>query len=161
MAPGCQDSERGTIKTPDSLASRRGDPLPYHRVAAGVCLRICWLLSAFVLSMTGNAVGQAYGDSLYSPHALAMRLRSKIPDLVTLPLENDLLFGVGPASATSNTLNFQPIFPFRFSRSWRIVTRTIFPLEYVEPAGVKGAAGKTGVGDINTSWFLSPSYGSN
>ena len=28
MAPGCQDSGRGAVKTPDSLASRQGDPLP-------------------------------------------------------------------------------------------------------------------------------------
>lgn len=109
----------------------------------------------------GTVAGQEYSDSLYSPHALAMRLRSKIPDLATLPLENDLFFGVGPASATNNTLNFQPIVPFPISNTWRIVTRTIIPLEYQDPAGEKGEPAKSGIGDINTSLFLSPNYESN
>jgi hypothetical protein len=119
-------------------------------------------LPALVLvGLAKMAVGQAYVDSLHSPHALAMRLRSKISDLVTLPFENDLQFGVGPASATSNTLNIQPIIPFPIGQQWRIVTRTIIPLEYEDPAGEKGAAGRSGVGDINMSFFLSPNYAAN
>ena len=121
----------------------------------------CWPLLFFLTGVAGSVLGQEYADSLHSPHALAMRLRNKVPDLVTLPLENDLQFGVGPASATSNTLNFQPVIPFPIGKSWRIVTRTIIPLEYEDPAGEKGAPGKSGVGDINTSWFLSPGYASN
>jgi hypothetical protein len=113
------------------------------------------------LAVAGAAAGQENKDSLYSPHALAMRLRSKVPDLVTLPLENDLQFGVGPVSATSNTLTFQPVIPFHIGQSWRIVTRTLIPFVYEDPAGEKGAPGKSGIGDINTSWFLSPAYASN
>ena len=112
-------------------------------------------------SLAKTAVGQEYADSLHSPHALAMRLRSKVSDLVTLPLENDLQFGVGPASATSNTLNIQPVIPFPISKQWRVVTRTIIPFEYEDPAGEKQAPGRSGVGDINTSWFLSPNYKAN
>jgi hypothetical protein len=121
----------------------------------------CWSLLFLMTVVAGTVVGQEYVDSLHSPHALAMRLKSKIPDLVTLPLENDLLFGVGPASATNNTLNLQPIIPFSIDQSWRIVTRTIVPLTYEDPAGEKGMPGKSGIGDINTSWSLSPADESN
>lgn len=90
-----------------------------------------------------------------------MRLRSKVPDLITLPLENDLQYGAGVAKAASNTLNFQPIVPFPIDRSWRVVTRTILPLLYMDLAGDRGAPGKSGLGDINMSFFLSPRYSSN
>jgi hypothetical protein len=68
---------------------------------------------------------------------------------------------VGPASATTNTLNIQPIIPIPLSSQWRLVTRTIIPLEYEDPAGAKGSSGRSGVGDINMSWFLGPNYKAN
>lgn len=55
--------------------------------------------------------------------------------LVAFPVENDLQFGPRTGAATSNALNFQPIIPFRADPLRKIATRTIIPVEYVDPAG--------------------------
>jgi hypothetical protein len=120
------------------------------------------MLALVLLSGGGQVFAQeANGGSVPSKHDLAMRLRSKVSDLITLPFENDLQFGVGPARTTTNTLNIQPIVPFPLSGAWRIVTRTIVPVEYESPELAQGMPGKKGMGDVNLSCFLSPNFKAN
>lgn len=120
------------------------------------------MLVLLLLSGSSRVFAQdAFGDMFSSKHDLAMRLRSKVSDLITLPVEDDLQFGVGHASATTNTLNIQPIVPFPLSGAWRIVTRTIVPVEFESPALAQGMPGKKGMGDVNLSCFLSPNFKEN
>ena len=94
-----------------------------------------------------------------SKHELAMQLKSRVSNLITLPLENDLEFGVGSWDGTRNTLNIEPVVPFPLHNSkWRLVTRTILPLVYEDPAGAKDASGRSGIGDINMSCWVAPDH---
>jgi hypothetical protein len=52
--------------------------------------------------------------------------------LISLPLQNNTNFGVGPGDDVQNVLNIQPVVPLRLSEDWNLITRTIAPVIYPE-----------------------------
>jgi len=90
--------------------------------------------------------------------------QNPVASMISVPFQNNILFGVGPDNDTVNVLNIQPVIPFRLNEEWNLITRTIAPLLYVPdlvsglpelPAGISG--GDTfGLGDINFSFYFSP-----
>ena len=86
---------------------------------------------------------------------LAKQLQNPIAELVSVPLQNNWDFGIGPADAMRYTLNVQPVIPFSLNDNWNLITRTIMPVIYAE-SPTKGGRDKSGLGDILQSFFLSP-----
>ena len=111
------------------------------------------------LLLVSNSTVQAADED-----QLRKAAQNPIADLISLPFQNNTFFGIGPNDDTVNVLNIQPVIPFHLNSEWNLVTRTIVPLLYVPdlvsglpelPAGITG--GDTfGLGDINTTLFLSP-----
>jgi hypothetical protein len=87
---------------------------------------------------------------------LARAAQNPIADMISLPLQNNTNFGVGPGDDVQNILNIQPVVPFKLSENWNLITRTIFPVIY-QPELVPGTGSEFGLGDINTTLFFSPS----
>jgi hypothetical protein len=93
---------------------------------------------------------------------LAKKLQNPVADLISVPIQNNWDFGIGPANAMQYTANIQPVIPFSISEDWNIITRTILPVIYREPldknplapAGVRDS--HAGLGDTTQSFFLSP-----
>jgi hypothetical protein len=86
---------------------------------------------------------------------IAKKLANPIADLISMPLQSNWDFGIGPEHAMRYTLNVQPIIPFSISKDWNVITRTIVPVIYAE-SPVKGGNDRTGLGDILQSFFFSP-----
>jgi hypothetical protein len=86
---------------------------------------------------------------------LAKKLANPIASLISVPIQYNLDFGIGPADATKSIVNIQPVIPFSLNRNWNLITRTIFPLIYAE-APAAGFDSASGLGDIVQSFFLSP-----
>ena len=117
--------------------------------------RICLVAAALPL-LTTAAFGQQQGD-------LAKASQNPVANLISLPFQNNIQFGVGPDNQTANVLNIQPVIPVGLG-DWNLINRTIVPLIYlpdltsgldVLPAGVEGGSA-FGLGDINYTGFLSP-----
>jgi len=117
---------------------------------------------AFIATMT-NAVATP-GDAPASGSAgkpdaagtsLALKLHNPIADMVTVPMENNFEFSSDSRHALTYTLNVQPVIPFHLNQDWLLVTRTIIPFISQE-AVVADERDKTGLGDINQSFFVSP-----
>lgn len=100
--------------------------------------------------------------------ALRKASQNPVADIVSLPLQNNILFGVGPEDETANVLNIQPVIPINIG-NWNLINRTIIPVIYLPeatvglpelPEGGKGGAfeigSEFGLGDINHTVFLSP-----
>jgi len=97
-------------------------------------------------------------------NAEALRKQSQNPvsNLISVPIQENWNFNVGPADRTQNVVNLQPVIPFSVSKNWNLITRWITPIIY-QPLPVPQPTGpplqKTGVyglGDLNPSFFLSP-----
>ncbi len=86
---------------------------------------------------------------------LAKAAQNPVADMISLPLQNNTNFGIGPGNDVQNVLNIQPVIPLELNESWNLITRTIAPVIY-QPELVQGTGSEFGLGDINMSLFLSP-----
>jgi len=87
---------------------------------------------------------------------LAKKLNNPVANLISVPLQSNWDFGIGPAEdAMRYTLNIQPVIPISISTDWNLITRTIVPVVYAE-SPIPGGPNKGGLGDTTQSLFLSP-----
>jgi hypothetical protein len=88
---------------------------------------------------------------------LAQKLANPIADLISVPIQSNFDYGVGPGDGTIWRTNIQPVIPFSISEDWNLISRTILPVidqEGIAPAG--DALDASGLGDIVQSFFFSP-----
>lgn len=87
--------------------------------------------------------------------ALAKKLQNPVASLISVPIQNNWDFGIGPANAMRYTANIQPVVPVSLSEDWNLITRTILPVVYAE-SPVAGGRDVSGLADVVQSFFLSP-----
>lgn len=63
---------------------------------------------------------------------LAKKLSNPVASLISVPLQSNWDFGIGPDSAMQYTVNIQPVIPFSISKDWNLITRTIMPVIHAE-----------------------------
>jgi len=96
--------------------------------------------------------------------ALAKAVQNPVASLISVPLQNNTNFDIGPNNRTQNILNIQPVIPVRVSNSWNLIMRIITPVIYQPsiPSLVFQSntpfnhLGTLGLGDMNPTFFLSP-----
>jgi hypothetical protein len=113
----------------------------------------------------GNATAPgaaAAGGAEIDQSTLAKQANNPIANLISVPVEDDWDFGLGPAHATRYLANIQPVIPFSLNEDWNLITRTIIPVIDRQalvnspnaPANLR--QNQSGLGDIEQSFFLSP-----
>jgi len=111
---------------------------------------------AFSLLLATSVVAQDAED-------LAKAAQNPVAAMISLPLQNNTLFDVGPNNDTANVLNIQPVIPFTVGKL-NIINRTIAPVIYLPdvtagipelPEGI-GDGSTFGLGDINHTVYFSP-----
>ncbi len=111
---------------------------------------------------TPSSAGGAGADQASSEAELAMKLQNPIASLISVPIQNNWDFGIGPASAMRYTANIQPVIPVSISKNWNLIIRTIMPVIYAEAvsdnplASASARQSHSGLGDITQSFFFSP-----
>ena len=88
--------------------------------------------------------------------ALAKAAQNPIADLISFPIQNNTAFGIGPYQRAQNELLIEPVIPLHITKDWNLITRTIWP-QIVQPDSTQPTQGWTGFGDLNPSFFFSPS----
>jgi hypothetical protein len=96
--------------------------------------------------------------------ALAKAVQNPVASLISVPLQNNTNFDIGPNDRTQNILNIQPVIPVRVSKNWNLIMRIITPIIYqpsiasvVIPSNTPlNHLGTLGLGDMNPTFFLSP-----
>ena len=111
----------------------------------------------------GSAAGEAQAQDQVAE--LAKKLNNPLAALISVPIQNNWDFGLGPAHAMQYKANLQPVIPVSISEHWNLILRTIMPVIYQE-ALVDGPLarfapkemGKShyGLGDTTQSFFFSP-----
>jgi hypothetical protein len=111
-----------------------------------------------VANLAAANTAQAQGDDL------AKAAQNPVAAMISLPFQNNTLFGVGPNDDTANVLNIQPVIPVTVG-SWNIINRTIAPVIYLPdlaagvaevPSQIRSGNDKFGLGDINHTVYFSP-----
>jgi len=87
---------------------------------------------------------------------LAKQAQNPVANLISLPLQNNTNFGIGPDDETQNILNIQPVWPVSINDKWNLITRTILPV-VSQPDILTGGEGRVdGLGDATFTGFFSP-----
>ena len=89
--------------------------------------------------------------------------QNPISNLISVPVQNNNNFNIGPDDRTQDILNIQPVIPVRLNQNWNLISRIITPIIYqptvsepAVPGGQPVDQGAYGFGDLNPSFFLSP-----
>ncbi len=89
---------------------------------------------------------------------LVKKLQNPVANLISVPLQYNADFDIGPKNATKSTLNIQPVIPITLNKNWNLITRTIVPVVYVDSTA-NGVNSQFGLGDTLQSFFFSPANG--
>jgi len=108
---------------------------------------------------------------------LQKAVQNPVASLISVPVQNNSNFGIGPLDRTQNVLNIQPVIPIRASENWNLIIRWIVPViwqpapgtanlevfgieentpPYLAAQAVQKSAGVFGFGDMTPSFFFSP-----
>jgi hypothetical protein len=111
----------------------------------------------------GTQVGsQATPAAAANSDELRKAAQNPVASLISVPVQNNNNFGIGPSDRTQDVLNIQPVIPLSISKDWNLITRWIMPIIYQpvpvpQPPGPPAQqTGVYGLGDMNPSFFLSP-----
>lgn len=86
---------------------------------------------------------------------LAKQLSNPVASLVSVPFQFNWEQNVGPSDLTRFILNVQPVMPFSVNEDVNLIARVIAPL-ISQPPLVEDGEPTFGIGDLTTSFFVSP-----
>jgi hypothetical protein len=86
---------------------------------------------------------------------LAKKTQNPVADLISVPIQNNFNFNAGPYNQTQTVINIQPVIPITLNEDFNLITRTILPV-VDQPDPVTNTS-QFGLGNLNTTLFLSPS----
>ncbi len=112
-------------------------------------------LTALLLTTMITLLLSAHTYAEQTNEELAKKTQNPLADLISVPFQNNLNFGLGPHNRAQNILNIQPVVPFHLTKDINLITRTIVPI-IRQPDLTKDSGDTNGLGDINLSLFFSP-----
>jgi hypothetical protein len=131
---------------------------------SGILRLVAFLLCALPLVAQDTPIGtpgtevatEATPAAATNTDALRKAAQNPVASLISVPVQNNDNFGIGPDDRTQNVLNIQPVIPARVSERWNLITRIITPIIYQPTVSKPINQGAFGFGDLNPTFFLSP-----
>ena len=116
------------------------------------------LLTPICLNAAGVSGDAAIAEAEQSDGVedAAMKAQNPLADIISMPLQWNTDFDIGPNDETGSTLNIQPIYPVNLDKGWTLINRAIVPLPKSVPASGPGSDRVTGLGDITMMNWFSP-----
>ena len=90
-----------------------------------------------------------------SAQELADKLANPVASLISVPLQNNLNYGIGPFNGSKYTINIQPVIPFKLTENLNLITRYILPV--VDQQDITGEnTHEFGLSDATVTAFFAP-----
>jgi hypothetical protein len=142
---------------------------------------LCVALFAALLTSAPSARSQSpqsTAQSSENTEDLQKATQNPVASLISVPIQDNSNFGIGPFNRNQNVLNIQPVIPTRISENWNLIVRWITPFIWQPAPGtanlevygiventpayflaqdVQKTAGVYGLGDMTPTFFFSPS----
>lgn len=84
--------------------------------------------------------------------------QNPVASLISVPIQENWNFDIGPNNRTQNIMNIQPVIPASLGQNWNLIVRWITPIVW-QPIPSTTQQGYYGLGDMNPSFFISPKKG--
>ena len=125
------------------------------------------LTSLFLVTLVTLSVMAAV--PVFADSDLAKKSQNPIGNMISLPMQNNTYFGVGPSEEWANSFQFQPVYPVNLGKI-NLINRAIIPINYLAeqevtvPVRTQVNTGFVefdvdsvgGLGNITYQGFLSP-----
>jgi hypothetical protein len=112
-------------------------------------------IAALLCSISTFCQNQQQSGGGASTEDLQKQTQNPVASLISVPIQNNANFDVGPFGRTQDILNIQPVIPARITENWMLITRIIQPIVW-QPYATQNTGGEFGFGDMNPTFFLSP-----
>ncbi|WP_163400154.1 hypothetical protein [Flavobacterium fluviatile] len=90
-----------------------------------------------------------------SAQELADKLANPVASLISVPLQNNLNYGIGAFNGSKYVINVQPVIPFKLSDNLDLITRYILPV--VDQRNITGEnTHEFGLSDATVTAFFAP-----
>ena len=135
------------------------------------------MLCVFI-SCGASAWAQQAAPATGGTEDLAKASQNPVASMISVPIQNNSNFGIGPYDRTQNVLNIQPVIPIKATEKVNLIIRWIAPILYQPAPGttnlevyginegtpaffaaqeVQANAAVGGFGDMTPTFFFSPS----
>jgi hypothetical protein len=129
---------------------------PIRGLTAALALVLVLLLAIPALAQSTTAgTGDKSQPESSGAEALQKAVQNPVASLISVPIQNNTNFNVGPYDRTQDVLNIQPVIPVNVSKNWMVISRIIQPIVW-QPYSSSDTGGEYGLGDMNPTFFLSP-----
>ena len=109
------------------------------------------LFTAIVFSLCAKAQEKPGA----SAQEVADKLSNPVSGMISVPLQGNLDYGIGPNNGSKYTTNIQPVIPINLSGKLNLITRYIVPL--VDQRNISGEnTSQFGLSDATVSAFFTP-----
>jgi hypothetical protein len=90
-----------------------------------------------------------------SAQELADKLSNPVASLISVPLQNNIDYGIGPHNGSKYTLNFQPVVPVQLNQKLNLIMRLVLPI--IDQRDVTGEnTSESGLSDATLTGFFAP-----
>jgi hypothetical protein len=116
---------------------------------------------AAILTLPGLAQPAADEDSA---DKLRKEAQNPVASLISVPIQENWNFNIGPSGRIQNVMNIQPVIPIDLAPDWNLIIRWITPV-ISQPVAVPQTSGPPvqsefyGFGDMQPAFFISPKKG--
>jgi len=115
--------------------------------------------TAFIFSFVifSSFTNFTFAQKKTEPNAqqLADKLSNPVSNLISVPFQNNTVWGIGPNNGSQNILNFQPVVPITISKGLTMINRLVMPI--IAQFNVTGIGqSQNALGDIQYSMFFAP-----
>jgi putative flippase GtrA len=87
--------------------------------------------------------------------AIADKLSNPVSNLISVPFQSNVDYGIGPYHGSKYTLNFQPVIPIQLNKNLNLITRYIIPI--VDQHDIsKDGGNEFGLSDATITGFFAP-----
>ena len=118
------------------------------------------ILTLIIAPFISNAQQQKPTSSAGSAQEMADKLSNPVASMISVPFQNNSDWGIGPNNGSKNTLNFQPVIPFKLTPNLNLITRYILPI--VSQHDVIGPnTNEVGLSDLSVSAWVTSSHPKN
>ncbi|QSW91199.1 hypothetical protein J0383_10435 [Flavobacterium endoglycinae] len=116
---------------------------------------ITFWFGIFCFILTFYAYAQDEAKPSASAQELADKLANPVASLISLPLQNNLNYGIGPYNGVKYTINVQPVIPFKLTDNLNLITRYVIPV--IDQRNITGLnTHEFGLSDATVTAFFAP-----
>jgi hypothetical protein len=114
-----------------------------------------WMLILFVGITIGLTLISKKTEAQENAEVIGKKLANPVANLISVPVQNNIDYGIGANNGSKYTINVQPVIPIKLSAKLKLVTRYILPIIFQRDITGE-ATGLNGLGDLTISAYISP-----